>query len=133
MKKDGDIRIIISAKDLCSYVMTVTQKSPKQYRFTFTSRLQNLSMDILTNIYMANDIYVGNMSEGQARSRCMQRRDLQYKVVTQARLLAYISQLALEQKAITLKQYQLISKSTTEIIGMAIAWVKSDQKRLGYM
>jgi hypothetical protein len=46
--------LTVVTKDLCSYVMTVTQKSPKQFRFTFVSRLQNLSLDIVECIYRAS-------------------------------------------------------------------------------
>ena len=41
-RKQSELTVITKAKDLCSYVMTVTQKSPKQFRFTFVSRLENL-------------------------------------------------------------------------------------------
>ena len=43
---ESELVVITKAKDLCGYVLTVTQKSPKQFRFTFTSRLQNLCVDI---------------------------------------------------------------------------------------
>lgn len=39
--------MVTRAKDLCSYIMTVTQKSPKNFRYTYVSRLQNLAMDCL--------------------------------------------------------------------------------------
>ena len=35
-KQKSELTVIVKAKDLCKYVMTVTQKSPKQFRFTFT-------------------------------------------------------------------------------------------------
>ena len=57
-KKQSELTVITKAKDLCTYVMTVTQKSPKQYRYTFVSRLQNLSLDIIENLYRANDTIV---------------------------------------------------------------------------
>ena len=41
--------VITKAKELCSYVMTVTQKSPKHFRFTFVTRMQNLSLDVIEN------------------------------------------------------------------------------------
>ena len=56
--KQSELAVITKAKDLCSYVMTVTQKSPKQFRFTFTSRLQNLSLDVIEALYRANDTFV---------------------------------------------------------------------------
>lgn len=31
----SEMTVITRAKELCSYIMTVTQKSPKQFRFTF--------------------------------------------------------------------------------------------------
>ena len=34
--KKSDLLVVINAKELCSYIMTVTQKSPKQFRFTFS-------------------------------------------------------------------------------------------------
>ena len=57
-KKQSELTVIMKTKDLCTYVMTVTQKSPKQYRYTFVSRLQNLSLDIIENLYRANDTIV---------------------------------------------------------------------------
>ena len=46
-RKQSELTVITKAKDLCSYVMTVTQKSPKQFRFTFVSRLQNLALSAI--------------------------------------------------------------------------------------
>ena len=57
-KKKSDLMVIVKAKELCAYVMTVTQKSPKQFRYTFTSRLQNLTLDIMENLMRANDIFL---------------------------------------------------------------------------
>ena len=56
--KQGELQVIIKAKDLCSYVMTVTQKSPKHFRYTFVSRLQNLTLSVIENLFRANAIYV---------------------------------------------------------------------------
>ncbi len=48
--------MIVKAKELCKYDFTVTQKSPKQYMFTFTGKLQNLSISIIENLYRANEM-----------------------------------------------------------------------------
>ncbi len=50
-KKQSELTVIMKAKDLCAYVMTVTQKSPKHLRYTFVTRLQNLAMDVLEKLY----------------------------------------------------------------------------------
>ena len=45
--KSNQLIVITKAKELCSYVMTVTQKSPKHFRFTFVTRMQNLLLDVI--------------------------------------------------------------------------------------
>lgn len=93
-----ELTVVTYAKDLCQYVMIITEKSPRQFRFTFTTRLQNLAMDVVEYIYLANDICVSGVNASQYAER---RRNLQRGAMTKARLLMYIAQLALEQKAIT--------------------------------
>ena len=58
-RKQSELHVITKAKDLCSYVIGVTGKSPKHYRYTFVSRLQNLSLSVIENLYRANDTFVG--------------------------------------------------------------------------
>ena len=57
--QNSELFAVTKAKELCSYIMTVTQKSPKQFRFTFSSRLQNLSLDVIEDIYYANETFMG--------------------------------------------------------------------------
>ena len=59
-----ELSVITKAKELCAYVFAVTQKSPKQFRFSFTTRLQNLSLSVIENLYRANDT---PLSSGSAR------------------------------------------------------------------
>ena len=125
-RKQSELTVITKAKDLCSYIMTVTQKSPKQFRFTFTTRLQNLALNIIENLYRANDIFV---VKGDIHSYA-QRLEFQRKALTELRLLAYFSLLAFEQGVILGKQYEQISKHSTECINMLVAWIGSDRKRL---
>lgn len=127
--KKKELNIIMKAKDLCSYIMQVTKKSPKEYRYTFTSRLQNMSIDIVKDIYLANDIYVASIEDISAKERFTKRLDLQREAMANLRLLGYIAQLALEQRAITTKQYEMIAKQTTDIIYMLAAWRKQDLAR----
>ena len=54
----SELRVITFAKDLLSYVMTVTQKAPKQFRFSLISRMQGYALDIVEELYYANDIYL---------------------------------------------------------------------------
>ena len=118
--------VITKAKDLCSYVMTVTQKSPKQFRFTFTSRLQNLSLDVIEALYRANDTFV-TKENFSAREK---RLEFQHQAMTNLKLLAYFSLLAREQNCILPKQYEQISRQSTDCQNLLGAWINSDRRRL---
>lgn len=124
--KQSELTVITKAKDLCSYVMTVTQKSPKQFRFTFTSRLQNLSLNVIESLYRANDTFV---TKDNAASRD-KRLEFQHQAMTELKLLCYFSLLAREQNCILPKQYEQISRQATDCLNLLGAWINSDRKRL---
>ena len=118
--------VIVKAKELCSYIITVTQKSPKQFRFTFVSRLQNLALDVIEKIYFANEVYI---KKGDIQS-AERRLALQHHALTAIKIIAYLSELAMNEKCILFRQYEQISKLTTDCGRMLGAWINSDKKRL---
>lgn len=126
MKTQSELSVITIAKDLCSYVMTVTQRSPKHFRYTFVSRLQNLSLDIIEHLYRANDLFI---SKNDVRNN-EKRLEFQHQAMTELKLLAYFSLLAMEQKCILSKQYEQIARQTSDCRNMLGAWITSDKKRL---
>ena len=68
MTTPSELTVITRPKDLCSYVLTVTQKSPKAFRFTITSRLQNLALDVVEQLIRANEVFASkgdSMALGQ--------------------------------------------------------------------
>ena len=58
--------------------------------------MQNLGLEIIENLYRANDTFF-NSSDAVAYRK---RLDYQHRAMTNLRLLAYISQLAMDQKCI---------------------------------
>ena len=50
-KTESELSVIVKAKDLCGYIMTVTQRSPKQFRFTYVSRLQNAALTTIELLF----------------------------------------------------------------------------------
>lgn len=124
-KKQSEMAVITKAKELCSYVMIVTQKSPKHFRFTFVTRMQNLALDVIENLYRANDTFITGR-DPEARKI---RLEYQHKAITSLKLLAYISYLAYEQGCILSKQYEQISILTTGCRNLVGAWITSDKKR----
>jgi len=122
----NELSVVMKAKDLCSYIVTITQKSPKQFRFTFVSRLQNLAMDIIENIYRANEVFIGAGNHSNPEKRL----DFQHKALTSLKILAYFAEMAMIQNCILPKQYEQIAKLTTDCQHLLGAWIISDKKRL---
>ena len=125
-RKQSELTVITKAKDLCSYVMTITQKSPKQFRFTFVSRLQNLSLSVIENLFRANDVYVSKADKNSQ----MERLAYQRSAMTDLKLLGYIALLSMEQRCILPKQYEQISRQIADCQNLLGAWMNSDRRRL---
>lgn len=124
--KDSTLFVITKAKDLCSYVFVITDKSPKKFRFTFVSRMQNLSLDIVEYLFRANDVYVGENTDKQD---IYLRASLQQKALTDLRLLNYLGMLAMEQACILPKQYEQIAKLSAETFALLLKWKKATLKQ----
>ncbi len=58
-ERQSELRVITAAKNLCGYVMTVTQKSPKQFRFSLVGRMQGLVPEIVEERYYAHPCGAG--------------------------------------------------------------------------
>ncbi len=125
-RKQSELTVITKAKDLCSYVMTITQKSPKQFRFTFVSRLQNLALSAIENLFRANDVFVSKADIHSQKERLSYQRS----AMTDLKVLGYIALLAMEQGCILPKQYELISRQISDCQNLLGAWMNSDRRRL---
>ena len=79
----SELTVVTKAKDLCRYVMTVTEKSPKRFRFTLVSRMQNLALDVIEQAYRANDIYAAGAGREAAAAK---RLDLQHAALSPVNL-----------------------------------------------
>lgn len=125
-RRKSELLVITKTKDLCSYIITITQKSPKQFRFTFVTRLQNLALDAIENLYRANDVFA---IKGNQRL-IEQRREYQQKAMTDFRLLCYMALLACEHRCILARQYEQISQQASECMNLLGGWMNSDRRRL---
>jgi GDP-D-mannose dehydratase len=93
----NELSVITKSKDLCSYIITVTDKSPKRFRFTLVSKLQNYAISVIENLFRANEVFVKQGDIAKAE----QRLEYQRQAMTELKLLSYISQLAMQQQCIT--------------------------------
>lgn len=123
-KTKSELQVVTSAKNLCSYVLIATNKSPKTFRFTLVSRLQNLTLDIIENVYRANEIFV----QSKNLQNMQKRLEFQHSALTDIKILAYMALLAREQGCILLKQYEQISKLASDCQYLLGAWIKSDKR-----
>lgn len=128
-RADSELAVITKAKDLCRYVcryvLDVTHKSPKAFRFTFVSRLQVYALEIVEHAFRANDVFV-KPGDGGALAR---RREYQHRALTSVRLLCYMGLLAMECRCILLRQYEQIARLSADCQNMLGAWINSDKKR----
>lgn len=127
----GELAVITKAKDVCNYIITVTDKSPKKFRFTLIRRMQNYALDIIEGMIMANEVYVTEKGQSVNIEALKERQKLQRNVLKNIKLLAYVSQLSMEQKCILPKQYEQITEKLYTCQNLLGAWIKSDLKRFG--
>ena len=124
--RQSELTVITKAKDLCSYVMTVTQNSPKHFRYTFVSRLQNLALSVIENLFRANDIFASKTDPYAQR----ERMNYQRAAMTDLKLLGYMALLSMEQQCILPKQYEQIARQVSDCRNLLGAWMNSDRRRL---
>lgn len=109
-RKQSELQVITKAKDLCSYVMTVTQKSSKHFWYTFVSRLQNLTLSVIEKLYQANDTYVRKSDATGIEKRL----ELQRTAMTDLKVLGHFSMVVMEQGCILPKQFEQIARQVTD-------------------
>ena len=117
--KKSDLYVITKAKELAKYVITVTEKSPKKFRFTLVTRLQNYCLDIIENLLFANMLPL-------VEPRRLQHQKEAGRLLN---LLGYFSMLCMETTCILPHQFENISKLQAESLLFLGKWIKSDQKR----
>lgn len=119
MQKKSELFVFTRAKELAKYIITVTEKSPKKFRFTLVVRLQNYILDAIEYIYLANN-----------ERDIKQRLALQDKAKTMLMMLDYFAQIAYEEECILFKQYEQISKQQAECLSYLAKWRASTSKQL---
>lgn len=123
---ESELTVITRAKELCQYILMITDKSPKKYRFTLVSRLQNYSLSVIESLYKANNVFFGGVKKEWQYEK---RLTLQHEVMTDLRILAYLAMVARECQCILPRQQAQISSKIIETQKLLYAWIKSDEAR----
>ena len=119
MQKKSNLYVFTKAKDLAKYIITITEKSPKKYRFTLVVRIQNYILDVIENIYLANESK--DIKERIAR---------QEKAKSLLAMLDYFCQIAGEEGCISFPQYEQISKQQAECLLYLKRWMAATAKQV---
>ena len=115
----SELVVLQKAKNLAKYIFQITEKSPKKFRFTFVSRLQNLALDCVENIFRAN-----NLDKTNVDTRYCYQKNAQ----TCLAILEYIALTSKEFGCITEKNYEQIAKMGAECQILLSAWTDSTKK-----
>ncbi len=118
---DSELVVIMRARDICSYIMTVTAKSPKRFRFTLVARLQNYALAAAEQMYLANEIYPSGEHKEELADK---RREHQDRAMTALKMLGWLSHLAAEQGCILQKQYEILAGMLFSCMQLLTAWKK---------
>lgn len=116
-RKPSTLTVMTKVRELALYIFVICEKSAQKYRLTFVNRLQNYSLDVIENIYVANRL---NVIE--------KRREAQEKAKTSLAMVDYFSALALDARVILLKQYEHIALLVAEAFRLMTKWQDSDIK-----
>ena len=119
MEKKSDLYVITKVKELTKYIITITEKSPKKYRFTLVARMQNYCLDIIENLFLANKMLLGSA-----------RYEKQQEASRKLSLVGYLGMLYAECGCILPNQYEHLAKLQAEALLFLGKWIASDKKRL---
>lgn len=127
MKKESDLNILIKCRKLLEYIFIITEKSPKKFRFTLISRLQNGALSIMEHLIRANEVYVKDKTQENSYRK---RLGYQEEAMIDIKVLGYMAMIAREQECILPRQQEQIAAQLSECRKMLWAWMLSDKKRL---
>ena len=70
---ETELLVFIKVKDLCSYILFISGKSPAKYRFSLLNPLISGSLELLELLYQANDLTPTDINRlqfiGKAKTR----------------------------------------------------------------
>lgn len=119
-KSESELKVITESKRLTEYIMTISEKSPKKYRYTYVNRIHNLLFNIIELLYKANNEVLGSSN------RSMYQNDVYVKF----QFLDYLCDLGCKEKCILFKQYENITEMINTCMKLLSNWITSDKRRI---
>lgn len=125
MRDNSELMVITKSKEIISYIFSIMENSPKKFRFTLFAKLENVSLEVLESLILANETRLGICEADN-----MKRKQLQRTAIAKLKILDAFSMIAREQKCILPKQYEVMTRLIRDCLNLTGAWIKSDQQRL---
>ena len=115
MKQQNELTIYKKTKDLIDYTFKITEskKFPKKARFVFVNRIQNLVLDIYTDLLKINELPL------------RERRKIFINVLGNTKVLLFLIEMCLKEKYINFHQCEMWSKHCLNVKYLTAAWMKS--------
>ena len=112
--RDKEMAVFTHAKKLAEYIFVICEKSPKKFRWSIITRLQNAAVDVIENLYRAN------FERGSD-----ERIAYQKSALVSLNLVDFYAETARSNQAINLKQTGIIAKQIVECKKLLNGWVKA--------
>jgi hypothetical protein len=114
---DKEMAVFTQAKKLSEYIFVITEKSPKKLRWSIISHLQNMSVEVIENLYRAN------CERGEARD------EYQKRARVNLRLVDFYTQTARSMMAINNHHVEVIGRLLCETDKLLSGWIKSTHRK----
>ena len=115
--KEKEMAVFTAAKKLSEYIFVVTQNAPAKFRWSIVSKLQNVSIEVIETLYLAN------FERGAERLR------LQKVASTKLRLVDHYAEIGYKVKLFPFKRLTFITRSVVTVRGLLAGWAKSTLQR----
>lgn len=113
-----DLEVITCAKKLGEYIIKITEKSPKKYRWSVVGKFQNTSIELVENLYYAN------FESGDERLKYLKQASIKVN------MLGFFAETAKDLQAINFHQMSVIANMLFEIRKMLNGWIRTTKRNL---
>ena len=117
--RDKEMAVFTHAKKLSEYIFVITEKSPKKFRWSIISRLQNVSVELVEHLYRANFERVDTT-----------RLTFQKCAAVNLKIIDFYAETARKKQAITVRQTGILARHIAETEKLLNGWVKSTKRKM---
>jgi len=117
--RDKEMAVFTHAKKLSEYIFVITEKSPKKFRWSIISRLQNVSVELVEHLYRAN--FERDETTRLTFQKC---------AAVNLKIIDFYAETARKKQAITVRQTGILARHIAETEKLLNGWVKSTKRKI---